>query len=201
MIAIVDYGMGNLASVSNALQKIGCETFITTDPEAIVSADKVLLPGVGAFADAIKLLRDRGIDGSLHEVVKRQIPLLGICLGMQLLFTESYENGIYKGLDIIPGTVEKFVIDHKVPHMGWNNIVIAPQSKLLQGIPNGSYFYFVHSYYVVPNDPASIAASCHYGIDFCCAVEKGKVFATQFHPEKSTEVGLKILKNFGEMPS
>ncbi len=199
MIAIIDYGMGNLASVRNAFKKVGFETFITSDPDAIAAADKVVLPGVGAFADAIKLLRDQGIDRSLQEVVRRQVPLLGICLGMQLLFTESYENGIYKGLDIIPGTVEKFVIDLKVPHMGWNNITINPQSKLLQGIPSGSYFYFVHSYYTMPQDPDAVAARCNYGIDFCCAVEKEKVFATQFHPEKSADYGLKILTNFGEM--
>ncbi|MEA1962403.1 MAG: imidazole glycerol phosphate synthase subunit HisH [Bacillota bacterium] len=199
LITIIDYSMGNLASVKNALNKIGCEAEIVSEPESIVSADKVILPGVGAFADAIKHLRNKGIDQSLQEVVRKKVPLLGICLGMQLLFTESYENGVYSGLDIIPGTVEKFVIEQKVPHMGWNSIDIKPESKLFAGINAGSFFYFVHSYYVRPNDPQVSAASCHYGVDFCCAVEKENIFATQFHPEKSSDNGLQILKNFGEM--
>ena len=199
VIAIIDYGMGNLASVQNAFEKIGCETFVTADPDKIVAAERVVLPGVGAFAEAISLLRKQGIDRSLQEVVKREIPLLGICLGMQLLFTESYEHGTYKGLNIIPGTVEKFVIDEKVPHMGWNNIKIRPGSKLFAGIPTDSFFYFVHSYYVRPEEDTLIAASCQYGLNFCAAVEKEKVFATQFHPEKSSDWGLEILKNFGEV--
>jgi glutamine amidotransferase len=191
--------MGNLASVRNAFEKLGFEAFITSDPDTIANATKVVLPGVGAFADAIKNLRERGIDQSLQAVVKKQTPLLGICLGMQLLFSESYENGIYRGLDIIPGTVEKFDIREKVPHMGWNNIEMKPESRLFAGVPAGSYFYFVHSYYVVPEELRASAASCQYGLEFCCAVEKDQIYATQFHPEKSSDAGLRILKNFGEM--
>lgn len=199
MISIIDYGMGNLASVKNAFYKIGCEAEIVSEPEAIIAADKVVLPGVGAFADAIGHLRNKGIDQSLQEVVRKKIPLLGICLGMQLLFSESYENGLYKGLDIIPGTVEKFVIEHKVPHMGWNSIDMKADSKLFAGLSSGSFFYFVHSYYVIPQDSDVIAANCNYGLEFCCAVEKENIFATQFHPEKSSDCGLQILKNFGEI--
>ncbi len=203
MIAIIDYGMGNLASVKNAFLKLGYEAYTTSRPDEILAAEKVVLPGVGAFADAIQNLRDLGIDSAIHEVVDRETPLLGICLGMQLLFSESDENGIYQGLDIIKGRVEKFDLPSglKVPHMGWNQIKINPDSNLLSQIPAESYFYFVHSYYVVPEDEAVVAARTDYGINFVSAVEKGRLFATQFHPEKSSERGLKILKNFGELSS
>jgi glutamine amidotransferase len=203
LIAIIDYGMGNLASVKNAFLKLGYEAYTTSHPDKILSADKVVLPGVGAFADAIKNLRDLGIDRTIHALVERETPLLGICLGMQLLFSESDENGIHQGLDIIKGRVEKFDIPSglKVPHMGWNQIKINPASNLFDQIPTGSYFYFVHSYCVVPEDEAVVAARTDYGNNFVSAVEKGRLFATQFHPEKSSELGLKILKNFGEMLS
>ncbi len=201
MIAIIDYGMGNLGSVKNALLKLGYEAMITSAPEVILQAEKVILPGVGAFADAIGNIRSLGIDQVIREVVRQEKPFLGICLGMQLLFTESDENGVHKGLDIIPGRVEKFYLPgkFKVPQIGWNSIAINPASKLLAGIPNGSYFYFVHSYYVVPADEAVAAARTEYGVNFVSALEQGRIFATQFHPEKSSELGLKILRNFGEM--
>lgn len=203
MIAIIDYGMGNLASVKNAFIKLGYEAHTTSDPDEIFQADKVVLPGVGAFADAIHNIRDLGMDKIIYKLVEKGTPFLGICLGLQLLFTESYENGIHKGLDIIPGRVEKFNLpaQFKVPQMGWNSIEIDPASQLLAGVPNGSYFYFVHSYYVVPEDESVVAARTNYGMDFVSAVEKGNVFATQFHPEKSSAMGLKILRNFGEIPA
>jgi len=203
MIAIIDYGMGNLASVKNALLKLGYDAMTTSRPEEILQAEKVILPGVGAFADAIGNIRSLGIDQIIYKLVERETPLLGICLGMQLLFTESNENGVYKGLDIIPGRVEKFQIpsQYKVPQIGWNSIEVNPASRLLSGIPSGSYFYFVHSYYVVPEDKAVVAARTEYGVSFVSALEKGRIFATQFHPEKSSELGLRILKNFGEMPA
>lgn len=203
MIAIIDYGMGNLASVKNAFLKLGYEAYTTSRPDEILGADKVVLPGVGAFADAIQNLRDLGIDQTIHELVERETPFLGICLGMQLLFTESDENGIHQGLDIIKGRVEKFNLPPglKVPHMGWNQIEINPVSSWLAQIPTGSYFYFVHSYYVVPEDEAVVAARTDYGLNFVSAVEQGRLFATQFHPEKSSELGLKILKSFGELSS
>jgi len=203
LIAIIDYGMGNLASVKNAFLKLGYDVMITARPVEILQAEKVVLPGVGAFADAIGNIRRLGLDQVIFELVKRETPLLGICLGMQLLMTESYENGVYKGLDIIPGRVEKFQIpsQYKVPQIGWNSIEVNPASRLLTGIPSGSYFYFVHSYYIVPEDEAVVAARTEYGVSFVSALEKGRIFATQFHPEKSSELGLTILKNFGEMPA
>jgi len=195
--------MGNLASVKNAFLKLGYDVMITARPVEILQAEKVVLPGVGAFADAIGNIRRLGLDQVIFELVKRETPLLGICLGMQLLMTESYENGVYKGLDIIPGRVEKFQIpsQYKVPQIGWNSIEVNPASRLLTGIPSGSYFYFVHSYYIVPEDEAVVAARTEYGVSFVSALEKGRIFATQFHPEKSSELGLTILKNFGEMPA
>ncbi|MDD4801629.1 MAG: imidazole glycerol phosphate synthase subunit HisH [Syntrophomonas sp.] len=201
MIAIIDYGMGNLASVKNAFLHLGYKAITTSRPDEILAADKVVLPGVGAFADAIKNLRQMGIDQTIHELVARQIPILGICLGMQLFCSESTENGIYKGLDIIKGRVERFNLPagFKVPHMGWNQIEPDPSSHLFKGIPAGSCVYFVHSYHVVPADETVAAARTDYGIKFIAALEKGRIFATQFHPEKSSRLGLKILKNFGEI--
>ncbi len=196
MIAVIDYGMGNLGSVNNALKRLGQESSSSSDPELILAADRVILPGVGAFEDAMKNLRERGLDQCIKEVVARQTPLLGICLGLQLLFDESHEHGLHQGLGIIPGQVRRFDIDLKVPHMGWSDIEINPASRLFKGIDNGSYFYFVHSFYVQPEDPAVAAATCDYGLRFTCAIEKGNLFATQFHPEKSGDKGIEILKNF-----
>ena len=201
MIAIIDYGMGNLASVSNAFTKIGYDNMITQDPEKILAADKVVLPGVGAFADAIKNIRNLGIDQTIHELVRRNTPLLGVCLGYQLLFSESTEDGLHKGLDVIAGRVEKLQlpVTFKVPHMGWNNIDIKPGSKLFADIPQSSWFYFVHSYHVIPEDDAVMAATTDYGIKIVCAVERNNLVASQFHPEKSSDIGLQVLRNFGAM--
>lgn len=201
MIAIIDYGMGNLASVQNAFLKVGYPTIITSHPEEILQADKVVLPGVGAFGDAIDNLRRRGIDQTIYEIVARQTPLLGICLGLQLLFSESEENGLHQGLGIIPGRVQRFRLpaDFKVPQIGWNSIETEPASRMLAGIPSGSYFYFVHSYYVVPEDETVVAARTDYGVNFVSAIEKSSIMAAQFHPEKSSRLGLHILKNFGEL--
>lgn len=196
MIAIIDYGMGNLASVRNALLHLGYEGESSSDPDFIMAADKVILPGVGAFEDAMKNLRQRGLDQCIHRLVGRHTPLLGICLGLQLLFEESTEHGLHQGLGIVPGRVTRFQIEHKVPHMGWSDIEPRPASLLFKGIDPGSYFYFVHSYYVVPDDPAVVAATCDYGLRFTCAIEKGMLFATQFHPEKSGDKGMEVLKNF-----
>ncbi|CFY03788.1 Glutamine amidotransferase [Syntrophomonas zehnderi OL-4] len=201
MIAIIDYGMGNLASVGNAFAKLGYQAVITQDPEEILTASQVVLPGVGAFADAIKNIKNRGIDQTIFELVNRQTPLLGVCLGYQLLFTESQEDGIHRGLDVIPGTVEKIKASpgYKVPHIGWNSVATKAESRLFTGIPTGSYFYFVHSYHVVPENQEVMAATTDYGIRIVCAVEENHIMATQFHPEKSGVVGLRILRNFGEM--
>jgi len=201
MIAIIDYGMGNLASVSNALNKLGYETVISDDPEKILGAERVILPGVGAFEDAIRNLRQRGLDKAINEVLRQDKPLLGICLGMQLMMSESEENGLHQGLDIVPGRVVKFQLPagYKVPHMGWNSITPGVGSRLFAGVAPEAYFYFVHSYYVAPEDETFIAARCNYGADFTCAIERGRLFATQFHPEKSGTIGLQVLKNFGEI--
>lgn len=201
MIAIIDYGMGNLASVSNAFAKLGYETIVSQDPEQILTADKVVLPGVGAFADAIKNIRNMGIDKTITELMKRNTPMLGICLGYQLLFSESDEDGVHQGLDVIKGRVEKLQLPavFKVPHMGWNNIETKPGSRLFAGIPQSSYFYFVHSYHTIPEDDSIMAATTDYGIRIVCAIEQGNLVATQFHPEKSGDIGLKVLMNFGAM--
>lgn len=201
MIAIIDYGMGNLASVKNAFLKLGYEAYSSSDPEEIMKAPKVVLPGVGAFEDAMKNLRQKGMDKLITEFVKNKTPLLGICLGLQLLFSESHENGIHQGLGIIEGKVSRLPAIYKVPHMGWNSISINPESTLLKGIDNYSYFYFVHSFYVDPDKKGLISATCDYGLEFAAAIEKDNLFATQFHPEKSSNIGLKILKNFGELES
>lgn len=198
MIAIIDYGVGNLASVRNAFIKLGYEAAITSSNEEIMQADRVVLPGVGAFADAMDNLRRYGLDGTVKQVVREGTPFLGICLGLQLLFTQSEEHGIHKGLDIIKGRVLKFRLprEYKVPHMGWNQVRPREDSRLFKGVTARSHFYFVHSYYVLPDDDSVIAAHSDYGSDFVCAVEEGNMFATQFHPEKSGRLGLQVLRNF-----
>jgi glutamine amidotransferase len=201
LIAIIDYGVGNLASVQNAFRKVGYPSLITNRPEQILGADKVILPGVGAFPDGMTSLRKRGLLNVLYEVVEKEIPLLGICLGMQMLFSTSEEEGVHQGLDLIPGKVRRFELSgaYKVPHMGWNQVRPAVHSKLFRGVPVDSYVYFVHSFYTEPQDYQVSSASTDYGIDFTCAIEKGNIFGVQFHPEKSSMVGLTVLRNFGEL--
>ncbi|HWP96720.1 MAG TPA: imidazole glycerol phosphate synthase subunit HisH [Syntrophomonadaceae bacterium] len=201
MIAIIDYGMGNLASVKNAFIKLGYSAFTTDKAEEILQARGVVLPGVGAFGDCMNNIRQLGLDQTIHQVVERKTPFLGICLGFQVLFSESEENGLHRGLDILPGRVVRFELprQYKVPQMGWNQVESTPDSRLFKGIPPGSHFYFVHSYYVVPDDPSCIAGRSQYGQEFVCAAERGNLMATQFHPEKSSRLGLQILKNFGEL--
>ncbi len=201
MIVIVDYGMGNLRSVQKGFERVGYAPMISRDPEIVARADKVVLPGVGAFRDAIEELRRCDLVEPLLEVIAAHKPFLGICLGLQLLFDVSYEGGECRGLGVLPGKVVRFELprQYKVPHMGWNQALIRRPAPVLQDIDEGSYFYFVHSYYVVPDDPQVVAIEADYGEPFCAMVWRDNLFATQFHPEKSQATGLKILENFGRL--
>jgi len=206
MIAIIDYGMGNLRSVQKGLEKCGFKACVTDDPKVVSRADKLVLPGVGAFKDCMNNLLEGGFIEPIHRHIEAGRPFLGICLGLQLLFTESEEFGIHRGLGIIPGRVVRFSEgmtrdgeELKVPHMGWNRICFQKRPPLFEGVEDGAFVYFVHSYYVLPDDPGVVATTTDYGVSFCSSIWKDNVLACQFHPEKSQQVGLQILKNFGEM--
>ena len=198
MIAIIDYDAGNLKSVEKALLALGEQPVITRDRELILSADKVILPGVGSFGDAMGRLEQYGLVEVIREAVDRDIPFLGICLGLQLLFERSDESTGVAGLGILKGEILKIPDCEglKIPHMGWNSLEIRPGARLFSGIEDGAYVYFVHSYYLKAEDEAIVAASTEYSTHIHAAVERGNVFACQFHPEKSSDVGLQILKNF-----
>ncbi|MCS7164604.1 MAG: imidazole glycerol phosphate synthase subunit HisH [Thermodesulfovibrio sp.] len=198
MIALVDYGMGNIRSVSKAIEAVGGEVIITQSAEDIKKAKAIVLPGVGAFRDCMVNLKDIGVIETVKEEILKGKPYLGICLGMQILFTESEEFGICKGLDLIKGRVIRFSLpkEYKIPHMGWNTVKFRKKSKILSEIPDNSYFYFVHSYYVVPEDKSFIGGVTEYGIEFTSMIIYENIFATQFHPEKSQKMGLKLLSNF-----
>jgi glutamine amidotransferase len=198
MIAIIDYGMGNLRSVEKGFLKVGADARVVTEPRAIDDATAVVLPGVGAFRDCMKNLSGMSLTESIVRSIEKGKPYLGICLGLQVLFSESEEFGTYEGLDIIKGKVRKFRTDLKVPHMGWNNVKLLRRPPIFQGIKDESFFYFVHSFYVDPEETDVIAATTDYGIIFTSMIWKDNIFATQFHPEKSQEMGLMILKNFGD---
>jgi glutamine amidotransferase len=199
-IAIIDYEMGNLKSVYKCIKHLGIESIITDDPEQILNADGVILPGVGAFGDAMKHLSTKELISIIDMVVDNHIPLLGICLGLQLLYTKSYEMGEFQGLDLIPGEVIKFDIDKvdKIPQIGWNSVNFQDiDHYLVQDIPDESYFYFVHSYYGIPKNKDNILGITKYGeIEFCSMVYKDNIVATQFHPEKSSEYGIQMYRNF-----
>lgn len=197
MIAIIDYGMGNLRSIQKGLELVGGKTVITSDPKVIENSDALVLPGVGAFEDATKNIKK--LRKSILESVKNQKPILGICLGLQLLFTESEEGGPFKGLDLIKGRVVKLPSKVKIPQIGWNQIKIIKNNRLTKRIKNGSFVYFVHSYVPIPDDEEVIVAKTDYGLEFPSIVSKNNIFGTQFHPEKSGDVGLNILKNFVEL--
>lgn len=206
MIVIVDYGMGNLRSVQKGLEKVGSTALISHDPAEIRAAGKLVLPGVGAFGDAMKHLEERDLIEPLKEFARSDRPFLGICLGLQLLFEVSHEEGEFAGLSIIPGRVQRFDFRElseakslKVPHMGWNQVRWDAPCPLLAGLTSGTHFYFVHSYYVVPSDDAVSVGRCDYGYTFTAMIQKGNIFATQFHPEKSQSAGLAILRNFAEL--
>ncbi len=197
MIAVVDYDAGNVKSVEKAIEKLGAKHILTSDPAEIAKADAVILPGVGNFGDCVSKLKERGLDIALKEYAASGKPFLGICVGLQLLFDESEESPGVKGLSILPGKIKKFPAsaDIKVPQIGWNDIVES-KGRLLDGIPAETYFYFVHSFYLECEDSSIVTSRTEYGVTYDSSVEKGNVFATQFHPEKSSDAGLKVLSNF-----
>lgn len=201
MIAIIDYGAGNLQSVKKAFDFIGAESVITDNPEIINACDRILLPGVGSFGDAMDSMAKSGLVETVKQNALSGKPFLGICLGLQLLFEESEESPGVKGLGIFKGKIKKFSSDMglKIPHIGWNSLEIKQKDGIFKNIPENSYVYFVHSYYLHAEDKNDIATVTNYGIDFHSAVGKNNIFATQFHPEKSGDVGLQILRNFASM--
>ena len=201
-IVIVDYGMANLRSVQKAFERVGFAADVSSDPGRIAAAAKVVLPGVGAFQDAIARLRETGLADTIRDHVRADRPFLGICLGMQLIFSRSHEDGLHAGLDLFPGDVVRFPQPPglKVPHMGWNPLRLTrPDCPLFAGLPPDPAVYFVHSYYPAPADRGVVAATADYPDPFCAVVWKGNAFATQFHPEKSQEVGLAMLRNFARV--
>jgi glutamine amidotransferase len=206
MIAIIDYGRGNLGSVEKAFERVGIPAVVTEDPRAVDDAEAVVLPGDGAFHDAMANLATRGLIDPLRRALDGSRPFLGICLGYQLLFSTSEEFGDGRGLDVIPGVVRRFPPGRKIPHMGWNRVEHDGSLALFEGVPSGAHFYFVHSYYPVIGDGAGVAkpgsprlAWTEYGVRFAAAVQQGRIHATQFHPEKSQRWGLRLLENFAAL--
>jgi len=201
VIAIIDYEMGNLRSVQKAFERVGHEAIITSDPAVLADAQKVVLPGVGAFRDAIAALRERKLVEPIRAAISRGKPFLGICLGLQMLFEKSYEDGEYEGLGVVPGEVVRFKLpaEYKVPHMGWNQLNFRQRSPVFSGIEDSAHFYFVHSYYVVPREASGTATETEYGQPFCSSIWRDNLYAVQFHPEKSQSAGLRLLKNFAEL--
>ncbi len=203
MISIIDYGMANLRSVQKGFEQVGVAARIISRPEEIRAAERIVLPGVGAFADAVRTLRDQELAGPIVEHINAGKPFLGICLGLQMLFDVGYEDGTHQGLGVLRGTCVRFDVDRtmglKVPHMGWNQLTAKRPSPLLRDLPDECNVYFVHSYHVVPEDQSVIATTTDYGQPFVSSVWRDNVLATQFHPEKSQKVGLKMLENFAKM--
>jgi len=199
MIVVIDYGTGNLKSVANALKLFGEEVKISNKKEDIINSERIVLPGVGTFFEGMKNLRELDIIDTLNEeVIKKKKPFLGICLGMHLLATRGFEGGICNGLNWVPGEVKRFELKEnlRIPHMGWNNISLKKESSLFENIPKNKDYYFVHCFHFIPDLKEYIVATCDYGIEFVSAIQKDNIFATQFHPEKSHQNGLRILKNF-----
>ena len=201
MIAVVDYGVGNLYSLTCSLRHIGAQCTVTREENALRAADRIILPGVGAFGDAMSHLKEYQLIQTIYDVVEKKTPFLGICLGLQLLFERSDESRGVNGLGILPGEIVEIpsAPGLKIPHMGWNSLNITPGSRLFKGIEKNPYVYFVHSYYLKAGRPSDVAAKTWYSVDIDASVESGNVFACQFHPEKSSQTGLQILKNFTEI--
>lgn len=201
MIAIIDYQMGNLRSVQKGFERVGHAAAITSDPEILAKASHIVLPGVGAFADAIAELKHRELVGPIRDAIESDKPFLGICLGLQLLFERGYEDGEHEGLGVLKGEVRKFQVpdQYKVPHMGWNEVSFRRKAPIFEGIAERTFFYFVHSYYVVPEDRDVVDGEASYPDAFCASVWRENLFATQFHPEKSQSEGLRVLRNFAEL--
>jgi imidazole glycerol-phosphate synthase subunit HisH len=199
MIAVIDYGAGNLRSVLNAITHLGYEVKVTSHPEEVLNAGAVILPGVGAAGEAISRLKRMGLADTILKLVEDNKPLLGICLGLQLLLTGTEEDGWNNCLGIISGTVKKLPGGLKIPHMGWNQVLQKTGHPLFEGIPDGTNFYFVHSYYADPDDKSVVAGVTEYGMPFCSAIAQGNLVATQFHPERSGEYGLRMYCNFFKM--
>jgi len=208
MIAVIDYGMGNLRSVQKALEFVGAKVIVTHEPDLILSADSVVLPGVGAFKDCMANLNKLSLIDPIRKFIDSGKPFLGICLGLQVLFEESEEYGPVPGLGILPGKVVKFIDGSsdtrrgpqiKIPHMGWNQVKVKKNAPLFAGVGDSPYFYFVHSYYVVPEDPEMVATVTHYGIEFVSGIQHKNIYAFQFHPEKSQTLGLSILERFSNL--
>ena len=196
MITIVDYGAGNLRSVVNAISKLGYQPQVTSSPEDVFNAQAVILPGVGAAADTMATLKALGLDSSIRRFIVENRPFFGVCIGLQILFAGSEEGGWHECLDIIPGLVRKLPAQLKIPHMGWNQVKQRISHPIFEGIPDEANFYFVHSYYVEPEDKSLVAGETEYGIPICSVLTRGNLVATQFHPEKSGEVGLRLYDNF-----
>ena len=201
MVAIIDYDAGNIGSVEKAVRLLGSDAVLTDDRDQLLSADHVILPGVGAFGDAMAKIRERNLEPVIREIVAKGTPFFGICLGLQLLFESSEESPGVKGLSLLPGKILRLPEGEgrKIPHMGWNDLAFPKPSRLFAGIPEGSFVYFVHSYYLKAGDEGIVAATTQYGANVHAAVESGNIFACQFHPEKSSSVGLGILRNFLEV--
>ena len=201
MIAVIDYDAGNIKSVEKALQSLGEDTVTTRDRETLLAANGVILPGVGAFGDAMGKLQDYGLVSVIRECVDKGRPFLGICLGLQLMFESSEESPGVEGLSLLPGKIVRIPSDGglKIPHIGWNNLRFSNEGRLFRGLSQDSYVYFVHSYYLQADEPEIVKATTEYGVQIHAAVEKNNLFACQFHPEKSSEVGMQILRNFIEV--
>ena len=196
MLAVIDYGAGNIRNVVNAINKLGYEVTLTNDPDEVLSADTVILPGVGAAGDTVSSLKKLNLVEPVRRIIAENRPFMGICIGLQILFTETEEDKGQKCLDVFSGRVKRFPEGRKIPHMGWNQVKQKIDHPVFEGIPDSSNFYFVHSYYVDPEDKSLIAGTTEYGVEFCSMILQGNMIGTQFHPEKSGDVGLKIYDNF-----